>query len=142
MGSWMGCSGATAGFRTCTLHLHLTVGILKAGATPLTFTSAPGIALAVQQGINALPGTESNSLVCVYLKKKKHDQKSFSCCQRIMMGILCSGSSCCGRLIFVYFRPAGFHKGSVCASSSCVLGGLYPAGWLLSPLCPIYNVNV
>lgn len=70
LGSWMGCSGATAGFRTCTLHVHLTVGILKAGATPLTFTSAPGIALAVQQGINALPGTESNSLVCVYLKKK------------------------------------------------------------------------
>lgn len=81
-------------------------------------------------------------LVCMDLQK---DQKNTSPIGRfVMVGILYSGFPCCNRLIFVYFQPADFHKGSESTYSLCVfvMAGLYPAGWLLSQLCPMYNVNV
>lgn len=59
-----------------------------------------------------------------------------------MVGILCPSFPCSHRHIFVYFRPADSHKGSEHAYSLCVfvMDELYPAGWLLSQLCPICNV--
>lgn len=79
--------------------------------------------------------------VCGDLQK---DHKSSPIGRFVVVGILCSGFPCCNRLIFVYFQPADFHKGSESTYSLCVfvMAGLYPAGWLLSQLCPMYNVNV
>lgn len=58
-------------------------------------------------------GAEANSFVCLYFKSKNTCSKSFSCGQFVMMGVLCSGFSCCDGLIFVYLQPADAHKGSV-----------------------------
>lgn len=80
-------------------------------------------------------------LVCVDLQK---DQNPSPIGRSVMVGILCSGFPHSNRLIFVYFQPADFHKGSESAYNLCVFvkDELYPAGWLLSQLCPIYDVNV
>lgn len=59
------------------------------------------------------------------------------------MGVLCSGFSCCDGLIFVYFRPAGSHKGPARAAGSRVCAArTLPAGRLSRPLHPIHNAAV
>lgn len=85
----------------------------------------------MQQVINERTLTELNltlSFVCDFeRKKKKKYRKPFSRCRWVLMGVLCSGFSCCDGLISVYVRPAGSHKGSarvcLCRTDSAPQGG-------------------